>query len=284
MNKGYLYLILAALSYASMGALVRAISVDTGPYLQTFLRLIVSALLTISLVTLRHKPFVLKHRSDYTIMIFMGIVGYGVSLLLYTLAIYHTTIGNTLFLLSSYPILTALLAYLFLKEKITKNLLISLLLVSIALICMFQPSLGTSLLGNMYAVGVGITTAIYIICSRTLSSKGNAPETITLWSVALAVLTAGVATAMFEHINLSLSLPSLLFLIAFGILNFLAYNSINKGFAKVPAGIGTMILMLEPIIGSLLGLVFFAEIPSLLFLLGGGLLVVSVAIATWKTN
>src|ERR1041385_712415 len=124
MNKGYLYLSLAALSYASMGVLVRAISIDTGPFLQTFLRLIVSGLLTAGLVALRKKPFLLKQRSDYLLMLFMGTFGYGLQIIFYTLAIYHTTIGTTLFLMSGYPIVTAFLAYFFLKEKITKPLII----------------------------------------------------------------------------------------------------------------------------------------------------------------
>jgi len=281
MNKGYLYLILAAVSYASMGVLVKAISIDTGPYLQTFLRLIVSALLTALIVAARKKPFLLKHKSDYPLMLFMGVVGYGLQIILFTLAIYYTTIGNTLFLMSIYPITSALLAYLFLKEKISRNLLIAFAFMCVSLFLIFQPGgVGTSLIGNLYAIGVGITFSFYIVWSRMLSKRGNAAETITLWSVAIAVIVSGLAAAVFETITLSLSTQSIIFLIAFGILNASAFNFVNKGFAIVAAGVGTVILLLEPVIGSMLGLLFFREIPTFMFLIGATLMILAVFIAT----
>ncbi|HSA84262.1 MAG TPA: DMT family transporter [Patescibacteria group bacterium] len=283
MNKGYLYLLLAAASYASMGVLVRAISVDTGPLLQTFLRLIVASLVIASLLIARNKSFTLKHNEDYPMIILMGGIGYALQIILFTLAIYHTTIGNTLFLMSGYPIVTALLAYLFLKEKIHKNLLIAFVLLCIALLLIFQPGgTGTSLLGNLYALGTCITFSLYVIWSRILSKRGNAPETITLWSIAIGVVVSGIAAGVFETITLDLSPQSLIFLVLFGVLNAAAFTFINKGFALVQATTGTMILMSEPIIGSLLGLLIFHEIPTVIFLIGAGILLSSVAIAIKK--
>lgn len=283
MNKGYLYLLLAAASYASMGILVRAISVDTGPLLQTFLRLIVASLVITALLMIRKKPFTLKHTEDYPMIMLMGSIGYALQIILFTLAIYHTTIGNTLFLMSGYPIVTAILAWLFLKEKIHRNLLIALLLLVLALFLIFQPGgAGTSALGNLYALGTCITFSLYIIWSRILSKRGNTPETITLWSISIGVLVSGIAAGVFETITLDLSTQSLIFLVLFGILNALAFTFVNKGFSLVAASTGTMILMSEPIIGSILGLLFFQEIPTVMFIIGAGLLLLSVAIAVKK--
>ena len=65
----------------------------------------------------------------------------------------------------------------------------------------------------------------------------------------------------------------------FGFLNVFAFMSINKGFATIQANVGTMILMIEPIIGSLLGFFFFQEIPSITFLIGASLLLTAVCVA-----
>lgn len=283
MNKGYLYLLLAAFSYASMGILVRAISIDTGPFLQTFLRLIIASLVITALLLARKKPFALQHTEDYPMIMLMGSIGYALQIILFTLAIYHTTIGNTLFLMSGYPIITAILAWMFLKEKISKQLLFSFLLLCGALLLIFQPSgPGTSLIGNLYALGTCITFSLYIIWSRILSKRGNAPETITLWSICIGVLISGIAAGVFETITLALSPQTIFFLIIFGILNAAAFTFVNKGFAKVKAATGTMILMSEPMIGSFLGLLFFQEIPTVPFLIGAALLLFSVAIAVKK--
>jgi drug/metabolite transporter (DMT)-like permease len=185
--------------------------------------------------------------------------------------------------MSGYPIITALLAYLFLKEKITKNLLIAFVILCFSLFLIFQPGgPGTSLLGNLYALGTSVTFSLYVIWSRILSKRGNAPETITLWSVAIAVLVSGMAAGIFETITIALSPQTILFLLLFGVLNALAFTFVNKGFALVAAGTGTMILMSEPIIGSVLAFAFFQESPTVLFLFGGILLLLSVAIAVKK--
>lgn len=284
MNKGYLFLIFAAFSYASMGALVKALSIDMGPYLQTFLRLIVSAGLTAMLVVVTKKPFLLKNTSDYILMLFMGVIGYGLQIIFFTLAIYHNTIGNTLFLFSSYPLLAAIFGFLFLKEKLNKRLIVSLILLSCALFLFFDPTnLSGYFLGNTYALLGGATFALYIIWSRILSKRGNAPETITLWSVSIAVVTSGIAAGLFEEITFSLSSQAIFFLVLFGILNAVAFNLVNKGFQTVAAGTGTMILMLEPIIGTLMGLFLFQEIPTLLFILGAFIMISAIYIATFKS-
>ena len=285
MNKGYLYLIFAAFSYASMGVLVKILSADTGPYLQTFLRLIVSALLTGGLVFLAKKPFLLKHKSDYLIMLFMGTVGYGLQIIFYTLALYHNTISNTLFISSGFPIITAILAYYILKEKLAKRTLVAFVVFIIALFLLFDPTdLNKYLLGNTYAFAMSLTFSLYVIFSRILSKRGNASETITLWSVSLAVVVSGLAAGTVEHITFALPPMTILFLVLFGILNASAFNFVNKGFMTVKASAGTMILMLEPIIGSLLGLFFFHEIPTLLFLLGAFLMLTAIYIAVKKTS
>ncbi len=283
MKRGYIYLVLAACCYASMGVLIRALIVDFGPFWQTFLRLIVSTLITLLIVVIAKKSFVLKHTSDYFIMLFMGIVGYGFQIMLFTLSLYHNTIGNTLFIFSAYPIFTAFLAYFILKEKITKRLIIASMLLSCVLLLLFDPNnLMKYFLGNTYALLACLTFAAYVICSRILTKRGNSPETVTLWSVALAAITSGTAAIGFETFSFDFQPISLFYLLVFGLLNAGAFNLINKGFATVNAGVGTMVLLLEPLIGSLLGLLIFHEIPSVIFMIGAVIMIITIYIATFK--
>jgi drug/metabolite transporter (DMT)-like permease len=268
-----------------MGVLIKAISFDLGAFSQTFLRLIVSALLTLLLVLFRSKPLLLKKKSDYLIMFFMGIIGYGFQIMFYTLAFYHTTISNAIFIFSSYPIIAAFMAYIFLKEHISKRLLVAILLLSCVLFLLFDPNdLTKNLLGNSFALFASLTTAFYIICSRVLSKRGNAPETITLWSVILAVIVSGFSAYKFEHITFSLEPMSLILLVIFGFMNAAAFNFTNKGFVTVNTGIGTMILLLEPVIGSFLGFVFFGEVPTMTFITGAVIMFISIYIALFKLD
>jgi drug/metabolite transporter (DMT)-like permease len=285
MKRGHLYLVLAALCYASMSVLIKTLSVDFGPFWQTFLRLIVSALITLLLVKFTKKPFRLKQKNDYALIALMGVVGYGIHIMLFTLSLYHNTIGNTLFVFSAYPIFAAVLAHFILKERVTKRLGVALVLLSCVLFLLFDPNhLTAYLLGNTYALLACLTFAIYIICSRILTKRGNPAETVTLWSVVLAALTSGVAAIGFEPLSLAFRPLSIVYLVLFGLLNAGAFNLVNKGFATVNAGVGTMILLLEPMIGSFLGLVIFHEIPTLTFILGAIIMITAIYTATFKLD
>jgi drug/metabolite transporter (DMT)-like permease len=285
MRKGYVYLVLAALSYASMSVLIKALSTDFGPFWQTFLRLIVSAVLTLLLVVYTKQSFKLRRRSDYPLIAVMGIIGYGLQIMLFTASLYHNTIGNTLFIFSAYPILAAVLAHFILKERVNRRLGVALVLLLCVLFLLFDPAHVTGyLLGNTYALGACLCFAVYVICSRILAKRGNTAGTITLWSVSLAVVTSGLAAAAFEKAVFVWSPSAIAYLLIFGLLNAAAFNFVNRGFATVNAGIGTMILLLEPLIGSLLGLVLFHEIPTVTFAIGAVIMVAAVYIASFKLD
>lgn len=285
MNKGYLYLILAALCYASMGALIRVLSVDMQPLTQTFFRLIISAGLTLILALYQKKSLLLKKKTDYLLMLFMGIVGYGLQIIFYTFAIYHNTLGNTLFIFSSYPIITALLGAVILKEKLLKRTNVSMILLFAVLFLIFDPShLSNHFVGNTLAFLTSITFAFYVICSRILSKHKNDAVVITLWSVVLAVLTSGIGAFTFEKVSFNIPPLAIGVLFLFGFFNFAAFNLVNKGFQTVKAGIGTMLLLLEPIIGSIIGMVFFRELPTPVFIVGAVEMILAIYIATFKLD
>lgn len=285
MKKGYIYLILAALGYASMGALVRVLSTDLPALEQLFLRLLFSAFLTLLLVIFTKSSFKLKQKRDYLLIIPMGVIGYGLELSFYTLSFYFTSIGNALFIFSAYPIVTAIFAAIFLRERITKKLFVGLVLLSIALLLIFNPNnIMHGLLGNIFALLNATCFAVYVIFSRLLSRSGNKPETITLWTVILAICTSGIGSLVFEHPHLNLHPSTIGILLIFGFLNFISWNFVNKGFATVKAGVGTMLLSLEAIIGAIIGALFFHEIPGIIFNLGALEVLLAIYIVTFKVD
>ncbi len=266
-----------------MGILVRFLSTDLAPFGQTFLRLIIACALMGAVTIQKKQNLLLKTKSDYLVILIMGVVGYGLQIMLYTYAIYHSTIGNVVFIFSSYPIITGILAAFILKEKITKNLAIAMVLLFCVLILIFNPTqLGQYLWGNTLAFLASTCFGIYVIGSRVLLKRGYSPESITFWSVSIAMLTSAFGAIFLEHQAIHLNPFNGMLILIFGVFNFAAYYLTNKGFLTVSAGTGTMILMLEPIVGALLGLIFFKEIPTLLFIIGAVEIIIAIYITTVK--
>lgn len=280
-KKGYLYLLGAASSYASMGVLVKFLASELTPLWQTFLRLIVSSMLAYIYLALQKKTINLSSKKNWVIMIFMGTIAYGSSIIAYTYAFNYTLVGNVLFILSSYPIVTAILATPLLHEKLNKNHISGLVVLIAGLLLLFNPSnISQYLFGNALSFYVAITFSLYVIISRYLSKVGEHAETITFLSILIGCATSGILAIGFEQLPAHISISVFLGTIAFGCLNFIAHILVNKGFRLINASTGTMILMLEGVIGTILASIFFREIPSPLFLTGAVLILISVYIST----
>jgi len=280
LKKGYLYLLGAALSYASMGILVKLLSIELTPLWQVFLRLSVSALLAYLLLYVRKKKIVPFIKRDWPLILFMGSIAYASNIIAFTFAFNYTTVGNVLFILSSYPLLTALFARIFLKEKISKNHFFGLCLLVVGLIFIFNPSnIYRYLFGNVLSLYVAFAFSLYVIISRYFSNKGEDAETVTFLSIGVGAVTSLIMALLFDKIPTSISVLTCLGIVVFGFVNFLGHLFVNFGFKSVKVSTGTMILMLEALIGSLLAFVFFKEVPTLFFLVGACFILSAVYIS-----
>ncbi len=285
MKRGYIYLLIAALAYASMGILVKFLAHELSPLWQVTFRLVISTLLAYVFLKLRRKKTLLHSKKFWPLMLFMGVIAFGTSMLAYTYAFNYTAVSNVLFILSTYPILTALFAYFFLKEKLTKYHIAGLFILVVGTILIFNPAnFFANLFGNMLSFYVALTFSIYIVISRFLSNKGEDAETITFLSIAIGAVSTGIYAILFDKIPHAISFPTLLGILLFGALNFVANGLVNLGFKTAKASLGTMILMLEGIIGSILAFFIFRESPTVLFSIGACLVLFSVYISTKNTN
>ena len=186
-----------------------------------------------------------------------------------------------MFVFSSYPIITAFLGTILLHEALNKKNYVALLLLVVALTLMFNPAnIARYLIGNLLSFFVGLTWAFYVVGSKVLSRNGNSPIIIGFLSVWIAVITSGIGFVLFEPLHFHLSMVTLLEVIVFGFLNFTGFTLLNTGFKYVKVSTGAMLLLLEPIAGSILGFLFFKEIPTVLFICGAILIIVSIYIST----
>lgn len=213
-------------------------------------------------------------------MIFMGVVAYGSSVLAYTYAFNFTSIANIYFILSTYPVFAAFIAVPVLSEKIIRKDILALFILTIGLIIIFNPTdLYRDLTGNVLAMYVAITFALYVIISRYLSSKNESAETITFLSIGVGALATTVPALLFESIPHTISSASIVGVLIFGLLNFIAHILVNIGFKTIKASTGTMVLMLEAVMGTVLAMLFFAEMPTLMFMSGAFLILAAVYIS-----
>ncbi len=207
----------------------------------------------------------------------IGGLGLGIAMISFIYSITNTSAAITLLCLAAMPFFTALLAFLFLKEKISLNVWISILIATIGIIIMaIDNTEKNSLVGFIF----GMTSSIgFSIFSVTLRWRKETPKFTT---VALAGLFCFIFAAIMILIKnqsfFASSYNSTLFslhgvLVCFGLILY----SIGS---KAIAAAELTLLSLTEVIGGIfwvwLPLLGVNEIPSTNTIIGGFFLFVSL--------
>ena len=189
----------------------------------------------------------------------------------YVFAMYNTTVANANFIIQTQTIFLAIFGYLFLKEKISKLTLISIILAISGIILMVGGSLSPGQMsGNIAAFIMPVSFAILIIIIRKYPDVDMIPLQLIAGIVAMSVgyFVAG-------KINISSYDIFLGFLAGFFQLGF-GFIFITIGARSTPSAIVGIIMLTEAILGPLWAWLFVSENPPFVVLIGGSIVLFAV--------
>ena len=189
----------------------------------------------------------------------------------YVFAMYNTTVANANFIIQTQTIFLAIFGYLFLKEKISKLTLISIILAISGIILMVGGSLSPGQMsGNIAAFIMPVSFAILIIIIRKYPDVDMIPLQLIAGIVAMSVgyLVAG-------KINISSYDIFLGFLAGFFQLGF-GFIFITIGARSTPSAIVGIIMLTEAILGPFWAWLFVSENPPFIVLIGGSIVLFAV--------
>ncbi|MCJ2162937.1 MULTISPECIES: DMT family transporter [unclassified Pseudodesulfovibrio] len=190
----------------------------------------------------------------------------------FVLSIKHTSVANTVFILSARPITTALVSWLFLREKTSKALAIAIAGVICGIYIVVKGALGTSdLLGDCFAI-------IAVIC---LGLNG------TLWRrykemSRFAVVGLGgffIALVMFiPSTPSSFSLNTWLIMGCMGLASAPLGRVLNALSSRyIPAAEMATITLISVVLAPIWAFIIFKEQPPVTTLTGGAVILISIA-------
>lgn len=191
-------------------------------------------------------------------------------------ALTTTTIANTMFTMSAIPFITAGLARLFLKERLTNLTLIAMILAAIGVVIMVVDGFGVgSVYGNIMAIITAIGFAIFAIMVRANRHIDMLP------SLLVGGLFVIVVSLVVSFDNLSISWRDMLlcFLLG-GILSGFGHWVFVVASRHLMAAELTLFMLFEFALGPLWVWQFIGETPTNWALLGGVIVIVSVIART----
>lgn len=280
---GIVYLAVSGCVYGIMAPLVRIANSALPPFSSVTLRYTLVSLILFLILWNRHElsQVVPRSRHDLLLLLTIGLLGAGFSNIAFSLAVLHTTIANATLLFSLYAVFTPLLSGLVLKEWPMPGQWIALLIAMVGTGFIFTPTTFGSILGNALAFGGALLVSVQYVGTR-LVRRYNAliiSLYLALGSVILA-LPLAIVTEWILHAPTSVTTPYTIYpawagwlaLIAFAGANLIVNLLVSEGFRLVRSSIGGILLLLEPLVALMIGLLLFAEIPLSISILGATLI------------
>lgn len=282
-RRAYLLLLLTILIWGTTFIATKVLLREVAPLMLTLLRFLIAFIALVPFAM--RQGFKLRDVFKPTFLLF-GLTGTALYYSLQNLGMSYTSVSSTSLILSIVPVLTAVFAVIFLKERLSRLRIVGIVLVTIGMVMVAVSSTSDSagsnpLLGNILIFCSALAWAIYTIQGRkmvpsypalvmTTASTGAGIIFITPFAV-WEVFTRGL-----PHFSLA-GIADLLYLgLAASALTMFLWN---YSLHTLPASVASTYINLVPIIG-VASAYLLGENPPVLQIVGGVLAILGVWISS----
>lgn len=285
-----MFLLLSVIG-GSNAPLIKNALKDFPPYTLVFLRFSLASLILL--------PFVLKEKihfkKDSFKYLLFGSLAMGANVILFAVGLQHTTIMMSQLIFVPKGLLVAVLGFILLKEALSKNQKLGLFFTMVGMSILIYGSVVTEDIlsfgkpfGNLLIVTGFFLSSLYYVISRKIS-KLYSPLTITFFSFLIASILS-LPFALFEFTNrqfipANITTYAILNLLALVIFSSIIVYYLAQWIIKhTSAFIAALALYMNFLIASVIGIIFFSERLTALFIIGAVFIMFGVFIAIRKRN
>jgi len=272
----YLYLLITFFIWGSLYVVSKFVLGKLPVFTVSFLRFFIAGIVMYFIIKQKHLPKIEKQ--DYKYIALIGIMGYFLSIGAQLLGTQLVGASVASLVNSLNPIAILFAAAIILKEKLTWQKIVGVLISLIGVYLIIGGSKGGALLGILISLFSVITWSIVSVFMRKITQKYN-PMQITTYGILIAAV-GNFPIAVTEVVTtgkISFSFPVILSLLYMGIIcTGLAHFLWNKSLSTLPAGNCSLFYPIQPITSVLLGVIFLKEAVTTHMLIGGVLIVFGI--------
>ncbi len=281
---GYISGLSAAAIWGGMYVVSKVVMAVIPPFSLIVMRLALG-ILTLVIVLMISKGWKVTRRQFWAIF-GVGVVGYGISLSFQFVGTKLSTAANGSLVTAATPAFVLLFAALLLSERITLKGVIALVIALAGVAAIVDPrsaSLTPDFFwGNLCLVAAALTWALYSVLIRKVTRDTDVLTTTLIaffggLPVCLPVGAWEAASGQFGTLTFGV-VGGVLFI---GIISTaLAMYLWNTAFAVLDAGSASLTFFAQPVVGTLLSVLFLSERITPLFIVGGILIGIALIIST----
>lgn len=282
-SRGVIALILASSIWGGVYVVSKFVLDYIPPFTLLCLRYFIA--LTVMLPMTLRMGWQAMEAKDWWLAGIIGTTGYFLSVGAQFIGTHLSSAHMGSLLTSTAPIFTIIFAYLVLKERPSGLQLSAVFISLIGVVVSIRPygfDHSSNLLGNLMLLLAALTWAVMSVYVKVATVKHT---TLQVTTVGLTIaLVFGLFPASTENPLATLTLLAkpviLLAVLYIGLFSTaLAYFLWNEGMRLLPAGSASLFILLQPVVGSLLGWLLLDEALGLSFLLGGLLIIGGITLA-----
>ncbi|NLN07302.1 MAG: DMT family transporter [Firmicutes bacterium] len=274
-NKGILLMIAGSLFAAIMAALVKTTG-DLPTAEKLFFRSAVGTVIMGGIVARSNEPFLGRNKK---LLAARGILGFS-GLALYFFSIERLPLGNAVLLNQVSPFFTIILALLFLQEKVSAKQWLATAIAITGVVLVSKPTAGYTLLPAL----AGLLSAIFSGASHVVIRelrKTDSPDMIVFYYTGMTSLVS--LPFMLGSRFQAPTLPQLGGMLAAGVAATISQWLLSCAYRYSKAGDLSLYLYANTVFATLLGAIFWHEIPDFLSLAGIILVLTGACINTYSS-
>jgi drug/metabolite transporter (DMT)-like permease len=283
----YLGLVVLSLIWGMAFVAIKVVETELSPVNLALMRWLIAAIPFLILLPIIGRPKVRFERKDIPrllVVALANVAGYHISL---NYAETTLSAGLSALLIAFGPIFIVVLSYLLLHEKAGRRVLVGLVLAFAGTVVLSIGAIGatdfSSFAGILEALFTALCYALFAVLGKPLVSKyGSAPTTILAGLLGTALMTPLLSPSFFTQ-AMSLSAEGWLGVLYLGLLStvfgyLMFYTLVSRGAVSRLS----IQLYLIPVVSIVGGALLLAEQVTAPVVVGGGMMLVAVAISTWK--
>ena len=196
----------------------------------------------------------------------------------FVFAIMHTSIANTLVIISTGPIWIAIIAWLTLRERASLVTWLAMIIVFIGIYIVMSANFGgQNIVGDIFA----LITAILMGFTFTLVRKYKTVNMVP--TMAVGGIIAAIIACIFAP-TLALKPEAIIYVVAMGVILAISFSLITIAPRYMPAAEVGMIMPLETVLGTLIAWRVINEVPSSNAIIGGIIVVITLFCHAWYST
>jgi DME family drug/metabolite transporter len=281
-TRGYTLVILAVSIWATLGLFYTALlNLGLSRLSIAFYRAAIATLALLIILLVRDRSQLKVAARDLPLLIGFGVIGIAIFYVVQILSVEAAGVAVTWVLLYTAPLWLVLFSAIFLHETITRAKIVALVLslIGCALVVKIYQGASINLPGLLAGLATGLCYAAYTLFSKAASTRGYSTRTFMLYGLFFGSICL-LPLQSIGDLTRSISAPgAIIWLVLLSLGPTVAAATIFiAGLRHVRASNASLIATIEPVLATLLAVLFLHEALEPLQLIGAGLILAGVIV------